>query len=305
MATLPFKPNLAGKAPDDLTTLRFPVYVSPKLDGIRCLVTNAGPVSRNMKPIANDYIREELNSLQLHGFDGELIVGKPTGNDVMNRASSGVMRKDGEPDFTYYVFDDFMSNDVFKWRQKTLAERIDAFGFDRIVLVEQIVAKNVEELSVLEQRYVDQGYEGAMIRSPFAHYKQGRSTTKEGGLLKLKRFEDHEASVYGMVERFHNGNEATKDALGRTKRSTAKAGKTGTAMMGALKCSMALGKGKTVEFEVGTGFSEEQRKEIWSSDQPWPLVKFKCQGFTPDGVPRFPVFLGFRDARDMDAREAA
>jgi hypothetical protein len=29
------------------------------------------------------------------------------------------------------------------------------------------------------------------------------------------------------------------------------------------------------------------------------VVKFKYQGFTPDGSPRFPVFLGFRDQRDM------
>lgn len=305
-----FKPMLAGKAPADLSELKFPVYVSPKLDGIRCLVKNDGPVSRNLKPIQNDHIREYLTGLtDLIGCDGELIVGSPVGNDVMNRTSSGVMRKDGKCDFAFHVFDNFCLPDVFKWRQKKLANMLDRLYESgirpwRVALVEQIQCRNVDDLEFHEQRYIDQGYEGAMIRDPMGHYKYGRSTTKEGGLLKLKRFEDYEAYVIGMVERFHNANEATKDELGRTKRSTHKANKIGTGMMGALQCRLNISNGAFVDFEVGTGFTEEQRIDIWKKPAP-NLVKFKCQGFTPDGVPRFPVFLGFRDEADMDAREAA
>ena len=33
-----FKPMLAGKAPEDLSTLKFPLALSPKLDGIRAIV---------------------------------------------------------------------------------------------------------------------------------------------------------------------------------------------------------------------------------------------------------------------------
>lgn len=305
MVTLPFKPMLAGKAPADLTKLKFPVYVSPKLDGIRCIITRDGPVSRNLKPIANDFIREYLSGNRgfntFGGFDGELIVGKPTGNDVMNRASSGVMRKDGEPDFTYHVFDHFIMPDTFTYRQKKLAELLDRMNCPRVVLVEQIKVANAVVLSELEERYVSQGYEGVMIRDPYGHYKYGRSTTKEGGLLKLKRFETHEAIVVGSVERMHNANEATKDALGRTKRSTAKAGKVATGTMGALECMLMNGNGDVlpVKFEIGTGFDDAQRAKYWK--RPPKIVTFKCQGFTPDGAPRFPVFINERDERDMDA----
>jgi len=45
----------------DLDDLDYPLYVSPKLDGIRCLIhPELGPVSRKFKPIPNDHIRVSL-----------------------------------------------------------------------------------------------------------------------------------------------------------------------------------------------------------------------------------------------------
>ena len=43
---------------------------------------------------------------------------------------------------------------------------------------------------------------------PNAPYKQGRSTVREGYLLKVKTFLDDEATVVRFEERMHNGNEA-------------------------------------------------------------------------------------------------
>lgn len=254
-----FKPMLAGKAPADLAKLKFPVYVSPKLDGIRCLVTKDGPVSRKLKRIKNHYIFDALFLREMYGFDGELIVGKPTGDDVWNRSQSGVMSEDGDPDFTFYVFDNFAHDAPFVERQRVLAAEIKYLRDERVVLVEQIRCDDVVQLKALEERYVDQGYEGVMVRSPLGPYKFGRSTTREGHLLKVKRFEDYEAAVVGMVERMHNGNEAKTNALGHTERSTKKAGKVGTNMMGALECVLYRGD-KRIEFELGTGFTEAQRK---------------------------------------------
>ena len=69
-----FKPLLAYtvKNPD---ALRFPVLVSPKLDGIRCVIHNDQPVSRTLKPIPNRFIQSELGFYP--PFDGELMVGDP------------------------------------------------------------------------------------------------------------------------------------------------------------------------------------------------------------------------------------
>ena len=63
-----FKPMLASKLEG---TPRFPVYASPKYDGIRALVINGVVVSRNMKPIPSKFVQENFSKFE--GFDGELM----------------------------------------------------------------------------------------------------------------------------------------------------------------------------------------------------------------------------------------
>jgi DNA ligase-1 len=135
-----------------------------------------------------------------------------------------------------------------------------------------------------------------MVRDPRGPYKHGRSTPKEGWLLKVKRFVDAEAVVIGVVEQEHNVNEATRDALGRAKRSSAKAGKRKTGMLGALLVRDV----KTgVEFAIGSGFDEAARRELWLTHVVGRLVKYKSQPSGAKVAPRFPVFLGFRDEGDL------
>lgn len=312
----PFKPMLSATC-EDITKIKYPVLVSPKLDGIRCLIRGGVAVSRNLKPIPNKYVQEKLKGLP-DGLDGELIVGPATGDDVWNRSQSGVMSSDGEPDFTYWVFDQYcaaVSIDGFRERYEGLLAwemdiRIDGDRYP-VGVVPHDRAAHAVILAELEELYVSRGYEGVMIRDPNGAYKFGRSTVKEGGLLKLKRWHDAEAVVVDMVERMHNGNEATKDELGRTKRSTHKENKTGRGDMGALVCLFDTGPQTQVTFELGTGFTDEQRKGIWDaakganlspSENPGcigQIVTFKYQQLSPDGIPRFPVFKGFRHSGDI------
>src|SRR5690606_1152285 len=101
-------------------------------------------------------------------------------------------------------------------------------------------------------------------RSIEGPYKQGRSTFKEGHLLKIKRFEDGEAEVVGVEEQMHNTNEATLDERGYTKRSTHKDGKVGAGVLG----SLLVRDTKTgEEFGIGTGFTMEQRNNLWEGRQ--------------------------------------
>lgn len=297
---------LSGKAPDDLSTLKFPVYVSPKLDGIRCIVFDGVAYSRNMKPIPNKRV-QALAKTWGNGWDGELISGFPTAPDVWNRTQSCVMKAKSNDKFCFHVFD-WVGWDIgWKKRFDRVRQSLLKSGTSRTeCYVAHSLAYSVEELMAYEDEWVRCGYEGLMIRSHLGPYKFGRSTTKEGYLLKLKRFEDAEATVVGVVEKMHNANEAKKDELGRTKRSSAKAGKVKTGTMGALECTMVDRTGKfdhRVRFEIGTGFTDEQRAQLWARRKELirkgSAVKFKYQGLTPDGKPRFPVFLGFRDARDM------
>lgn len=284
-----FKPLLAS--PADLNTLRFPLMASAKLDGVRAIVKNGVVISRALKKIPNLHVQSLFSKFE--HFDGELIVGKPTGKTCYTDTVSGVMRVSGEPSVRFYVFDHI------QFPERTYFERRPRFaGTEGLVEVKQWIIDNLEELLKMEERYLTMGYEGLILRDPNAPYKFGRSTTKEGILLKLKRFEDGEAVVIGLEEEMFNGNEATTNELGRTKRSSHKAGKSGKGTLGAL---LVRDIATQVEFSIGTGLSAEQRANWWRRGDcaHGTIVKYK---FFPVGVkekPRHPVYLGLRDAIDL------
>ena len=287
------KPMLAGTI-KDLNEIRYPVLATPKLDGIRALKIDGKLVSRNFKPIPNVHIRQLIESQLPDGVDGELIC---TGKSFQ-QTTSAVMSEDGQPQVDYYIFDWVMTNGLqtpYCGRMENLKMLLNTPTWVIKLLPTQI--DNERCLLAYEERILAEGYEGVMLRSPNGPYKVGRSTVKEGYLLKMKRFEDAEAWVTGFDERMHNANPETTDAFGHAEHSTHKANMVPMGMLGAL----IVDKGDGVVFKIGTGFTEEQRKEIWANRHHYmsKLVKFKSQ---PTGVltaPRFPVFIGFRDERDL------
>ena len=54
-----FRPMLAATV-DDIDRVVFPKLISPKIDGLRCVIREGNAFSRNMKPVANDYVRGML-----------------------------------------------------------------------------------------------------------------------------------------------------------------------------------------------------------------------------------------------------
>lgn len=287
-----FKPMLASEA--DLTKVQFPMAASPKLDGIRCSIVKGQALSRTLKAIPNRHITELLSKPEYTGLDGELIVGVPHAKDVYRTTVSGVMSRDGEPDFTFRVFDMFDVPSGWSGRFQEVEAQFSKHT--HILPVEHTIVHSLDELTEYESRTVALGYEGVMLRKLNGHYKLGRSTTREGLLLKVKQFQDSEAEILDVVEEMHNGNEATTDNLGRTKRSSHKENKVGKARMGALKVrDVHTG----VEFELGTGFNDADKQQFWLNDRRGQLVKYK---FFPVGVkdkPRHPVYLGLRDRIDL------
>ena len=85
-----FKPLLSATI-EDTASLRYPVLVSTKLDGIRCLVIDGVACSRNLKPIRNAYIQKCIGKPEYNGLDGELIVGNVFAKDCYLKTNSGVM----------------------------------------------------------------------------------------------------------------------------------------------------------------------------------------------------------------------
>jgi DNA ligase-1 len=294
------RPMLAAKTTDaDLRRITFPVLASPKIDGVRCLVERSGnrchAYSRSMKLIPNKYIQEVLSELHFHGLDGELVVGSPTANNCMQVSMSGVMTHDGVPNFQFYVFDRW-SLEAPYFERLASCEPINFHP--RVVVLPHSRIESYEELLDFESRYTAMGYEGVMVRGFNNRYKQGRSTLREGGLLKVKRFLDSEAEVLDIEPLMRNNNPAKVNELGLTSRSTAADGKVADDLMGSLTVrDIHTG----VVFDIGTGFTEADRIHIWNERKALKgsLVKYK---HFPTGVkdrPRFPVFLGFRSKLDI------
>lgn len=296
------KPMLA--ATTDGQGLKYPLLASPKLDGVRCVIQGGMALSRTLKPIPNKHIQAVLGQLpEVEGLDGELIVGEPTASDCYRATMSAVMRAEGAPDFTFYVFDLHGTCGQFSARlnhlQRLYLKHKTAIEGLVVPLAHHQVTCEVE-LAKYERQMLELGYEGIMLRSPTAHYKFGRSTLKEQGMLKLKRFEDSEAVVICIAELMHNENARIVNELGSARRTSHKAGKVGASMLGALTVKDLV---TGVQFEVGTGFLECERMDIWEQHQRHELVGrvIKYKHF-PVGVkdkPRHPVFLGFRDDIDI------
>lgn len=290
-----FKPMLASHA--DLDNINFPVMCSPKLDGVRAIVLGGKVLSRSLKPIPNEFVQDLFGHSDLEGLDGELIVGYPTDPHCFSNTTSGIMKEKGEPDVNFYIFDSTL-NPKESWMNRFYATRMQYLKHDKIKLVPQKLIEDMDELLELEKHYLDCGYEGLMIRNGRAPYKFGRSTTKEGYLLKLKRYLDSEARALKVYPLFSNTNEAKRNELGKLERSNCKAGMVEQPKLGTLEVEDL--KTGTV-FHIGSGFTEEERIYFYEHQDEvvGKILKYK---YFPVGVkelPRHPVFLGFRDERDM------
>lgn len=289
-----FRPMLACNA--ELDKLTYPLMASPKLDGVRCCIRDGLALSRTLKQIPNCFVRQTLNHSYLDGLDGELIVGNPTSKTCYRDTVSGVMSHEGMPEFTYYVFDLTDYDRSFQERYAELGRRIT--GVVRIERLPHAIIIDDRDLAEYEARMVAQGYEGIILRDMHAPYKFGRSTVNEGYMLKVKRFSDGEAEIIGFEEEMFNGNEATTNELGRTKRSSHAAGKVGKGTLGAFLVRDAT---TGVEFSVGTGLTAEERALCWRDRHTLigELVKYKSFEVGVKDKPRHPVFLGFRDRSDV------
>lgn len=289
-----FKPMLAAS---NRKRQDFPVLASYKYDGYRCLTDGAHARSRNLKPIRNPLVQSVIAELPY--LDGELIVGSPTDPNVWALTSAGVTSKTAEPTFVYYVFDWWGDLHMpYEDRLARAAEIVDKYSHLPIQLVDHRNLRTADDLLSYEQEAVDLGYEGVMLRDPNGPYKTGRSTPVEGWLTKVKRFETREARVIGHKLLRVNNNAQTIDALGHAKRSKVSANMIEQATIGALT---AVDSENGVEFSIGSGLNDVLRDQLFAEKDTLygRTFTYSCQGITPDGVPRFPVFKGWRHEDDM------
>lgn len=281
------RPMLAARDVFDPKDIKYPKLLSPKIDGIRCVIISDEVYSRNLKPIPNKHVKEMLKRYAANGLDGELYVPGKTFNQIQ----SLIMSEDGVFDFEFIVFDKIHFHLGYQHRIEYLESN------KYVKVIQNIEVNSAKEVLYYKEKFMEEGYEGVMLRDPNGPYKEGRSTLKEEYLLKVKEWQDAEATIVDFVEMQSNTNAAKKNKLGYTERSKKKAGLKPKNMLGKLIVQDVATK---KQFEIGSGFTVAQRKEIWNSKDTYlgKTVTYKWQKEGAKDLPRFPIFKGFRKEYD-------
>lgn len=252
------------------------ILVQPKLDGNRCLVNlKTGKMySRSRKEITNipglgiAVVQACKGLKNIEWADGELYSDKLTFREIQSiiRQTNSV-----HPDadkINFHMFD-YISEKPFSARMVQMEDKI--VGNDRIMIVPCIAAV-VDKINVMHNTFVEEGYEGIILRNPDAPYEEKRSS----GLIKYKLFQDEEFTV---VDWSSEKNDET--------------------LMGAAILETATGE----TFKARPAMSEKEKAEIWENRDAYigmmAIVKFQEKD-PVSGIPRFPILKGFRDASDVD-----
>lgn len=301
-----YEPMLAHNFKDRQDELvgKYPHFSQPKLDGIRCIVRKEGDTligrTRNGKEIeCIPHILKSLNGFFLAHpkaiLDGELynhdlrdnfnkitsLVRKqrPIKSDKMTdkafakkQAEYQARLAEAEDTIQYHVYDAPRINDVanenqsFDFRMDELKAKL--MTNKHIILVETSEVYSLGNLNNLYGQYLEQGYEGQMVRKSLSKYDNKRSTS----LLKRKEFIDAEYKV--MDINIGNGNRS-----GTAKHLVCYCPKTNTTFNSNIKGSF------------------EYLKEIYDNRKDYigKLATIKYFQLTPDGIPRFPYAIAFRN----------
>lgn len=260
---------------------KYPCLAEPKYDGTRTLAMfdSAGNVqlmsSGGLEYKNYPHIKAEINTI---GYKNQVLDGEVYGDtfdDIMRVAHRGRSKKDNEgiddKNAIYNVFD-ILDLDEFEAsmcsyplearRSKlslTLQEQ------DHVRLTHGIVVHNEKEVWEYHDELVVLGYEGLILKNFIGEYPFRRSSNEWIKAKKMIEFQ-------GIVKGFYSGKGKYAGTLG----------------------------GLNVEIDgvltrVGSGFSDDERDEIWTAQNIWRsrLVKVQGQELTKAGCVRFPVFKGF------------
>lgn len=260
-------------------------YASRKLDGLRCYYKSGSGqlMSRNNKPITGfEHLASSLQQIcDVHELD--LIDGELYKHGLNFQKTAGIINsdkninEDEKNQINYNIFAILGKNiKNTSVMVDILTNRIKTNVYDSHITIVQyeIVPNNKQSIEEKCIQYVNEGYEGIMLRHPDKQYDFKRSDA----LLKYKMFKEMCLTIVGFEE-------GTGKNIG---------------VLGAL---ILTNKSGTINCKCGSGFDEEERNTIWSDQSNWigKIVEIKYQDITDDGSSlRFPIYRGRRGDVESD-----
>ena len=256
----------------------FPVLVQPKLDGVRCGITQSEDGSVVLKsstqediisvPHVNNFIEEFCghNNLTIPELDGELYFHGWSFEDIFSITGRTVNLHESFTKIELHVFD-LRLGALPQWvRLSKLHDFMKLVPKSSpLQLVTTKPANSFDEVWNLYQNFTSEGYEGIIVRELNNLYLPRRSTQ----LMKFKPKKDDWYTIIGSIE------EVDKYGIPKNR-------------LGALICLGSTGD----TFSVGSGLTDKMRVDLWQQDLKGWLCRVQYQHITPGkGVPRFPVFM--------------
>jgi DNA ligase-1 len=255
-------PMLALKYQDRKHDIKYPCYVQPKLNGVRCIYQNGKFMSREGKEFTTlGHLVPELKKLGIDTPDGEVYIHGATFQDIVRQ----VKKDRGTETLEYWIYDQ-VNDKTFQERNKWICKAFSP-TYKHLHYVQTEIASNEAEVKKYHDRFVQEGFEGVIIRNMDGLYVP-KHRSKD--LQKYKEFIDEEFEIVGG----HEGS--GPDAGTIVFEVKTKAGKV---------------------FSVRPRGTREVRSE-WFKDLK-NLVGLKLtvryQNLSEDGIPIFPVGITVRD----------
>lgn len=170
-------------------------FVQRKYDGNRCMITNVNgeiiAYTRNGKPIKTiDHITSRMSIPEGMTIDGELYCH---GERLQTIVSWIKRNQESTKNLRYHAYD-CVTFDPFDER----LERLKSLSLgENAVVAETEKVSNYESVIDLFRTYREEGYEGAILRTGYRGYEDGK---RSKSLLKLKEWHDCECKVIDIFE---------------------------------------------------------------------------------------------------------
>ena len=258
----------------DSTLDKFPYWVQPKLDGVRCLIYKKGTdiifQSRQntiYEPL--EHLLPELSLLFQHMphdvvLDGELYTHGMGFDTIVSMVRRQKTKHPQLQQLNYTLYDFFtLPKNTLPYADRLhLLNQLMDLPFQSIQIIPTHEVFSTKEIDTWLNFYESKQYEGIMIRGN-GIYKDGRSND----LIKYKKFMDDEFQVINHHESKTN--------------------------IPIFECKTSDGKLFSVMMAESMENKQEKMKNITNYHGKWLSVKY--QELSKDGIPRFPIGISFRD----------
>ena len=275
-----FRPMLAKSFDKDKHN-KYPYMCQPKLDGVRCVASKVdGNVileTRTGKKIeVLEHIKLMLSKIDFPEnikLDGELGSFGLNPELTFQQATGIIKRKTPDPlekHIEYHLYDLYDEDNktlefIERWE---ILNSLIPDNLSHIKLCDMKMVYDINEIEETHKTYVEEGYEGLIIRSQDGKYEPDH---RSSSLLKLKSFKDDEFEIVGFKE--GKGND--KNTIIFTCQT---------------KDNYRL-------FEVRPRGTRDERIKMFKNGNNYIGKKLTVKYFelTDEGIPRFPVGIAVRD----------